>query len=71
MEIANEVLSLIPEESARFYKIIPLALKENVLEVAMVNPDDIKAREAIDFIARKNNLDSKIYLINERIFDVF
>lgn len=71
MEIANEVLSLISEESARFYKIIPLALKENVLEVAMVNPDDIKAREAIDFIARKNNLDSKIYLINERIFDVF
>ncbi len=71
MEIPDEVLSLIPEESARFYKIIPLELKEKTLEVAMVNPDDIKAREAIDFIARKNNLDSKVCLINERMFDVF
>jgi len=56
MEIPDEVLSLIPEESARFYKIIPLELKEKTLEVAMVNPDDIKAREAIDFIARKTIL---------------
>lgn len=70
-EIPNEVLSLIPEESARFYKIIPLGLKEKTLEVAMVNPDDIKAREAIDFIARKNNFDTKVYLINERMFDAF
>ncbi len=71
MEIPNDVLSMVPEESARFYKIMPLSIKEGSLEVGIVDPEDIKAREAVDFIARKSNLNCKIYLINERIFNVF
>ncbi|MDD5555555.1 MAG: GspE/PulE family protein [Candidatus Pacebacteria bacterium] len=71
MEIPNDVLALVPEESARFYKIMPLSIKEGVLEVGVVDSEDIKAREAVDFIARKSNLDCKTYLINERIFNVF
>jgi len=62
--IPIEVLSLVPEESAQFYKIIPLDLKEGVLKIGLVNPDDIKAKEAMTFLARKQNYQVEFYLIS-------
>jgi type IV pilus assembly protein PilB len=71
LEVTNNVLSMIPEESARFYKIIPLTLQGNVLEVGVVNPDDIKAKEALNFLARQNKITYKTYLISANSFEVF
>jgi len=42
-----EALQLIPEAMARKYTAIPLALSDNVLRVAMANPADILALEAL------------------------
>ena len=42
-EIPVEVLKEIPEEAAAFYKFVPLARQENVLEVGMVEPNNLKA----------------------------
>ena len=42
-----EVLKLIPEVMARKYTVIPLAIDGNVLRVAMANPSDIFALEAL------------------------
>jgi len=42
-----EALQLIPEAMARKYTAIPLALEGNVLRVAMANPGDIFALEAL------------------------
>ncbi|HRR94979.1 MAG TPA: ATPase, T2SS/T4P/T4SS family [Candidatus Paceibacterota bacterium] len=67
--IPMEVLSLVPEESAQFYKIIPLDLKEGVLKIGLVNPDDIKAKEAMTFLARKQNYQVEFYLISPRQFE--
>ena len=71
LEVPNNVLSMIPEESARFYKIIPLTLQGNVLEVGVVNPDDIKAKEALNFLARQNKITYKNYLISSNSFEAF
>jgi len=71
LEVPNNVLTLIPEESARFYKTIPLGLKDGVLEVGMVDPDNIKAKEALDFIARRNKISYKVYLISSGSFEAF
>ena len=62
-EIPVEVLKEIPEEAAAFYKFIPLARKKNVLEVGMLNPDDLKAKEALRFITHRSGLEVKIFLI--------
>jgi hypothetical protein len=35
-EVPLKVLELVPEESAKYYKMIPLAKNDNVLEVGMV-----------------------------------
>ncbi len=71
LEVPNNILSMIPEESARVYKIIPLGLQGNVLEVGIVNPDDIKAKEALNFLSRQNKITYKTYLISESSFESF
>lgn len=70
LEIPNEILALIPEESARYYKIIPLSLKENILEIGMVDPEDIKAREVLLFVARQHRISYKISLITLDAFEI-
>lgn len=64
-EIFTEVLSIIPKESADFYKMVPLKIKkpENILEVGMVYPENLQAKEALKFLARQNKLQVKTYLI--------
>ncbi|MDO8715209.1 MAG: GspE/PulE family protein [Dehalococcoidales bacterium] len=45
--IHPEVLLLVSEEMARKYNVIPLEIRGNVLQVAMVNQNDILALEAL------------------------
>jgi len=71
LEVSNNVLAMIPEESARFYKIVPLTFQGNVLEVGVVNPEDIKAKEALNFLARQNKITYKTYLISANSFEAF
>lgn len=71
LEVPTNVLQMIPEESARVYKIIPLGLQGKVLEVGIVNPDDIKAKEALNFLSRQNKITYKAYLISEASFSAF
>jgi general secretion pathway protein E len=42
-----EALNLIPEKLARKYNAVPLAVSDNTLRVAMSNPDDILAIQAL------------------------
>jgi type IV pilus assembly protein PilB len=63
-QVAFEVLEYIPEESAAHYKFVPIAIKEGVLEVGIVDPDNIEARDALSFIAAKKNIPYKIFIIS-------
>lgn len=62
------VLKYIPEESALNYRFIPLGVKEGVLEVGLVEPDNIEARDALNFISSKINMPFKIFLISDDDF---
>ncbi len=61
--ITPEVMKLIPEESVMTYKVAPLSREGNMLVVGMVHPDDVKAQEALRFIAKQNRLSLGIYVI--------
>jgi len=63
--ILPDVLILIPEDAARHYKMVPLALSGNVLDVGLVNPDDVKAQEALNFLASRNGLMAQVFKISE------
>lgn len=67
-QISYDILKYIPEESASHYRIIPLGIKDNTLDVGFVDPDNIEARDALNFISQKNGMAYKIFLISEEDF---
>jgi type IV pilus assembly protein PilB len=67
-EVSLKNLELISEESARFYTMIPLGRENNTLEVGMVYPEDLKAQEAIKFLARQGKFSYRVFLITPNDF---
>jgi type IV pilus assembly protein PilB len=67
-DVSEKTLGYIPEESAAHYRFVPIAVTDNVLEVGMVDPDDIEARDALNFISSKIGMPFKIFLITETDF---
>ncbi len=63
-----DILKYVPEESATFYKFVPISFKDGVLEFGITDPDDTDARDAISFTANKYNLPFKIFIISEEDF---
>ena len=67
-KVPFEVLRYIPEESAVYYGLAPLSIESGVLEVGLVDPDNIEARDALNFISSKAGLPYKIFIITETDF---
>ena len=67
--IPFEILRYVPEESAVHYKFAPLSITDGVLEIGMVEPDNIEARDALNFISSKIGLPYKAYLISRDDFE--
>ena len=57
--ISPEVLSLIPDEVAKRFTVIPIARDGETLSVAMVDPLDL---QAIEFLEKKSDLVVKPYM---------
>ncbi len=68
-EISSELLLVIPEATARSYKVVPLSRDKNMLVVGMLNPDDPAAGEALRFIAKQNKVSLGVYLITKSDLD--
>ena len=56
--IPQKILSIIPENIARNYKMAAIELSHDKLavKVAMLYPQDVKAREALRYLGREQNL---------------
>lgn len=63
-----EILAYVPEESARHYRLAPIGIKDGVLEVGIVDPDNLEARDALTFISSKVGMPYKLFLITETDF---
>lgn len=53
--IGPDLLNLIPRDIARNYQMVAFAKDKGKLSVALVDPTNFRALEAIEFIARNNN----------------
>lgn len=63
VQIPFAVLKNISEDSALHYSFVPIGVKDGLLEVGIVDPENIEARDALNFIASKLNMPFKLYLI--------
>src|SRR3989338_3704514 len=67
--VSYDILKYIPEESALHYKIVPLSIADDMLEVGIVDPDNIESRDALNFISSKTNLPFRIFLVSPNDFE--
>ncbi|MFH0804364.1 MAG: GspE/PulE family protein [Candidatus Zambryskibacteria bacterium] len=67
--ITGKILDYVPEEAAVYYQFVPIGVNDGVLEVGVTDPDNISARDALNFISSKINLPFKTFIISQNDFN--
>ena len=69
-EITQGILNAIPHQVAENYKIICFDKTSQSIKVGITDPENFKAIEAVDFLAKEQNLLVEYFLISEESFRV-
>ncbi len=70
-KVSQQVLNMVPETAATHYQIVPLKIEQDVLVVGVNNPDDLRMREALNFISTKNNMPyHMVFMLSSEIAEV-
>lgn len=65
VKILPEVFGVIPKESINFYNFAPFELSGKNLKVAIGDPSNLSALEALEFLGQKLNLQVQLFLASE------
>jgi len=68
-EMSFEALKYISEDSASYYRFVPIELKDGVLEVGVLDPENIQVMDALQFISTKIGIPFKIFLISKSNYE--
>ena len=68
IKIVRKVLELIPREVAENYEMVAFKRDGNELHVGMINPQNFKAIEAVEFLAQKAGLKVRHFIISPSSF---
>ena len=69
-KVDPEIVRIIPKESAKIYKMVPIGKTEDgLLEVGMVDPRNIESQNVLQFITAETNTPYKIYVLTEEDFE--
>lgn len=69
-KIDYDFLYIIPQEVAENYRIICFYKSGNEISVGITDPNNFKAIEAVDFLAKENNFTIKYFLISQGSFKI-
>jgi type II secretory ATPase GspE/PulE/Tfp pilus assembly ATPase PilB-like protein len=69
-ETFSLIQALIPLKTCQFYQILPIVLEENILVLAMVNPDDNVALDHINLLIAPYNYALKIEHIDQQTHQI-
>jgi type IV pilus assembly protein PilB len=61
-------LGLIPSDTAKIYRFVPLGIVDNVLEIGIIDPENVQAMDVLTFITSKLNKPFKLFLIKTSVY---
>ncbi|NTU67191.1 MAG: type II/IV secretion system protein [Candidatus Moranbacteria bacterium] len=67
--IPSEIVNIIPRDVSEKYKIFSFQRESGSVSVAMVDPEDLNALNALRFISDKEKSETKIYLVSPGVFE--
>ena len=68
-ELSFNPLKYISEDSAIHYHFVPIELLDGVLHVGIIDPENIQAMDALQFISAKIGIPFKIFLISKSDYE--
>jgi type IV pilus assembly protein PilB len=69
LAVSEQALSVIPFEVAQNYRIACFEKTDSKISVGLVDPYNSRAMEAVNFLAKEQNLEVDLYLISEENLD--
>lgn len=66
--VPNEILKILPKKLAETYQVVVFALENKILKVALLNPLEFKAREAVEFIAKDKGFSVEYFVTGKDSF---
>ena len=69
-DIDEATLNILPPEVANNYQVVCFQRNGDEISVGLVDPENFKAIEAVDFLAKKNNLKTHYFLVSPLSFDI-
>ncbi|MBT4349786.1 type II/IV secretion system protein [bacterium] len=63
--INAEILNILPQDLAENYRMVVFDKKAKNIHAGIVNPTNLKAMDALNFLARKHKYNVKFYIISE------
>ena len=70
IKIKETALNTIPIEVSQNYNIICFGKEGNNIKVGMLDPNDFKAIEAVDFLSKESGLHVEYFIISQQSFDI-
>lgn len=67
-KVSPDILGLLPEETYKFYHFFAFEKEGQNLKVAITDPTNIQALEALEFVSKKKGLHIQLYVTDESSF---
>src|SRR3989344_4590503 len=64
----KDMVNILPKETVENYQFLPFAKEKNLIRVALTEPNDLQALEALEFFAQKNQVRIELYLTSKTSF---
>ncbi len=69
IKVPQGILSQMSQEATAHYNFLAIGVVDGILEIGIVDPDNLEAMDAIQFISSKIGMPYKIFLISQTDFD--
>ncbi len=67
--LKGSIVNIIPEEVAKKNNVVVFEKKDNLIKVAILDPEDMNVFNVLRFMAEKDNLETEIYLTSQSVFE--